>query len=79
MGRFGAALVLVLHSAVPAAAQQLVILSAVPSADQGTLFISGRNFGNAPLVTISGTVVTVVSSSSELLLVTLPADVIATG
>ena len=77
MGRFAAALVLVLLSALPASAQQLVILSAVPSVDQETLFVSGRNFGTAPTVRVNGALVTVISSSPELLLVALPADVIA--
>jgi hypothetical protein len=41
------------------------------------LFVSGKNFGAAPTVKINGTLVTVLSSSPELLLVTLPSEVIA--
>jgi hypothetical protein len=77
MGRFTAALVLVLFSALPATARQTVILSAVPDMNAGTLFISGKNFGDSPIVKVNGTLVTVLSSSPELLLMIIPAHVTA--
>jgi hypothetical protein len=58
-------------------AQQLVIHSAVPDTSAGTLFISGQNFGATPTVEINAIPVVARSSSSELLLVDVPASVLA--
>src|SRR2546422_7291204 len=77
MRRVAVVVVLLLLPFSPAFAHQLVIQSAVPDLNAGTLFVSGKNFGAAPIVRVNGTLVTVVSSSPELLLVMLPADVIA--
>jgi hypothetical protein len=77
MYRFPVAVVLVLLSFSSAFAQQLVIKSAIPDHSVGTLFISGENFGSAPDVEINGLDAPVVSSSPQLLLVQVPASVVA--
>ena len=54
------------------------IRSAVPDYSNGTLFIAGSNFGPSPSVAIDRMRVTIISYSDSLLLVQVPASVIAT-
>jgi hypothetical protein len=58
-------------------AQQLVIHSAVPDFNGGTLFISGENFGTSPQIELNAIPVVVRSASPQLLLVDVPASVLA--
>jgi hypothetical protein len=77
MRRIGAFIILALLSFSPAFAQQLVIKSAVPDQNAGTLFIAGENFGTAPSVEINGLHAAVQNASPQLLLVQVPASVLA--
>jgi hypothetical protein len=77
MRRIGAFIIVGLLSSAPAFAQQLVIKSAIADQTAGTLFISGENFGTAPQVEINGLHSALLSASSELLLVQVPASVVA--
>jgi hypothetical protein len=77
MRRSPVAFALVLLSFSPAFAQQLVIKSAIPDHSAGTLFISGENFGSAPVVEINGLDSPILSASPQLLLVQVPESVVA--
>jgi len=77
MRRIGAIFVLAVLSFSPAIAQQLVVKSAVPDQSAGTLFISGENFGTAPVVAINGLSASILTASPQLLLVQMPASVVA--
>jgi hypothetical protein len=77
MRRLLGAFLILLLSCSAAFAQQLVIRSAVPDSTAGTLFIAGQNFGASPTVEIDAIPVVVRSSSPELLLVDVPASVLA--
>jgi hypothetical protein len=62
-------------AASSAFAQQVAIHSAIPDLTAGTVFVSGINFSTAPIVEIDAMPVSVLSASSELLLVQLPVNV----
>jgi collagen triple helix repeat protein/IPT/TIG domain-containing protein len=55
-----------------------VILNAVPNLTSNTLTISGREFGNAPIVTLDAMTLTMISATPNQIVATLPPHVIAT-
>jgi collagen triple helix repeat protein/IPT/TIG domain-containing protein len=70
------AVVLLASFSAAAADQQLVIRSVIPNLSDRTLLVLGQDFGKAPRVEISGWPAVVLGSSSQTILVEIPAAVL---